>query len=76
MKTNCKCLCHTNPKLKWLEPLCRCRVLIAATALLFLAGCGAAPGSQKPIYRESQFNSRLEYLRLWQRYHLYTGRCG
>jgi hypothetical protein len=72
MKTNCKCPCHMNPKLRWLEPLCKCRVLIAATCVVFLTGCSAGP-KRKPIYRDSQFKRCLEYLQFCKRYHLYTG---
>jgi hypothetical protein len=45
-------------------------------SLVFLSlGCSSSPTVRRPIYRESQFNNRLEYLRFCMRYHMHTDRC-
>jgi len=40
-----------------------------------MTGCSSAPAVRRPIYRETQFNSRLEYLRFCMHYHMMTDRC-
>ena len=43
--------------------------------LLLIAGCGAVPAPGRLAYRESQFASRLEYLRFCMHYEMASGRC-
>ena len=47
-------------------------VLAIALGAAVFGGCGSAAPR---VYKEAQFNSRLEYLRFCQRYELQTGRC-
>jgi hypothetical protein len=47
-------------------------VLSVALSAAFLGGCGSAAPR---VYKESQFNSRLQYLRFCQQLELQTGRC-
>jgi hypothetical protein len=56
-------------------------VFAAIAGLVFslglpLSGCATQrPGTDKLVYRQEQFKSRLEYLRFCQRYELLTYRC-
>jgi hypothetical protein len=50
--------------------------LVLSLGGLLLSGCATnAVGTDKLVYREEQFKSRLEYLRFCQRYELLTYRC-
>jgi hypothetical protein len=46
---------------------------IAIIAALFV-GCSTSPAPRR-VYKEAQFNSRLEYLQFCERYEIQTGRC-
>ena len=50
-------------------------VFALAAILFLLKGCSSSPAVRRPIYRESQFNNRLEYLWFWMHYHMHTDRC-
>jgi hypothetical protein len=50
--------------------------LVLSSGGLLLSGCAThEAGTDKLVYREEQFKSRLEYLRFCQRYELLTYRC-
>ena len=49
-------------------------VIVASLCTVFLAACSTRP-SGPLVYRESQFASRLEFLRYCQEHELYTNRC-
>jgi hypothetical protein len=49
-------------------------VLAVVLCAAFFAGCSTGP-YPRLVYQESQFDSRLEYLRFCQRYEMRTGRC-
>ena len=49
-------------------------VLALALCAGLFAGCSTRP-APRLVYQESQFASRLEYLRFCQRYEMRTGRC-
>ena len=49
-------------------------VLTATLCVAFLAGCSTTP-APRLVYKESQFASRLEYLRFCQRYAMQDYRC-
>ncbi|MDH3444657.1 MAG: hypothetical protein OEN50_12070 [Deltaproteobacteria bacterium] len=49
-------------------------VLSVTLCSAFLIGCSTQPAGRL-VYRESQFASRLDYLRYCQEHELFTGRC-
>ena len=49
-------------------------VLAVTLCAAFFAGCATQP-APRWVYKESQFASRLEYLRFCQRYALLDYRC-
>jgi hypothetical protein len=49
-------------------------ILFVLLSVGFLAGCSTAR-PPRLVYRESQFNSRLEFLRFCNHYELLTYRC-
>jgi len=49
-------------------------VLAVALSAAVFAGCSTRP-APRLVYEQSQFTSRLEYLRFCQRYALYDYRC-
>jgi hypothetical protein len=49
-------------------------VVALAVYAALLIGCSTSPAGSL-VYRESQFDSRLEYLRFCQLYELQTRRC-
>ena len=49
-------------------------VLAVALSAAFFAGCSAG-SAPRLVYQQSQFASRLEYLRFCQHYELLTYRC-
>jgi hypothetical protein len=49
-------------------------VLALAVSAILFSGCSTGP-APRWVYQESQFASRLEYLRFCQRYALQDGRC-
>jgi hypothetical protein len=49
-------------------------VLAVALSAAVFAGCTTGP-APRWVYKESQFSSRLEYLRFCQRHEMRTGRC-
>ena len=49
-------------------------VLAVALCATFLSGCATGP-APRLVYQESQFASRLEYLRFCQRYAMFDYRC-
>ena len=48
-------------------------VALAVSAAVF-AGCVTQPAPRR-VYKESQFSSRLEYLRFCQHHEMRSGRC-
>jgi hypothetical protein len=49
-------------------------VLAIALCAAFFAGCATGP-APRLVYKESQFDNRLEYLRFCQRYAMFDHRC-
>jgi hypothetical protein len=49
-------------------------VLAIALSAAFFAGCSTSP-APRLVYEQSQFASRVEYLRFCQRYAMYDRRC-
>jgi hypothetical protein len=49
-------------------------ILATVLYLAFLTGCSAGP-AERLVYQESQFKSRLAYLRFCQHYAMATDRC-
>ena len=49
-------------------------VLAAVLSAAFFSACATQP-APRLVYEESQFASRLEYLRFCQRYAMYDRRC-
>ena len=49
-------------------------VLAVALSAAIFAGCSTSP-APRLVYQQSQFASRLEYLRFCQHYELLTYRC-
>ncbi len=49
-------------------------VILVSLCAFFVAGCATRPAGRL-AYRESQFPSRLEFLRYCQEHQLYTGHC-
>jgi hypothetical protein len=49
-------------------------ILALARSAAVFAGC-ATQSAPRRVYKESQFSSRLEYLRFCQHHEMQTGRC-
>jgi hypothetical protein len=49
-------------------------VLAMALSAALVAACTTGP-APRLVYKESQFNSRLEYIRFCQHHEMRTGRC-
>ena len=49
-------------------------ILALAVSAAVFAGCATQPAPRR-VYKESQFSSRLEYLRFCQHHEMRTGRC-
>ena len=49
-------------------------VLAVSLTAAFFAGCSTSP-APRLIYQQSQFASRVEYLRFCQHYAMYDRRC-
>ena len=49
-------------------------VLAVALSVAVFAGCSASP-FPRLVYEQSQFSSRVEYLRFCQHYAMYDRRC-
>jgi hypothetical protein len=49
-------------------------VLAVSLCAALFAGCATGP-APRLVYKESQFDNRLEYLRFCQRYAMFDHRC-